>query len=201
MKFTFFNVSNTEEVRAGTAKPQVNEVGPFIYREHRRKDDITTEDELISFGSYIAYEFDAEETSAACPGCTKETLVTVINPVMVIISDLLLQFELILPEVIHIPEITVPINGINITFPANDLHREDELELKEEVRDDDHDGVDDSDEGLLGAARTGGRSLLSIKLIGYVASKRDELILGSDVIFSSVFSVDERPHFIYLRFC
>ena len=50
MKFTFFNVSNVDEVRAGTAKPSVTEVGPFSYREVREKTNILSIQDEISFG-------------------------------------------------------------------------------------------------------------------------------------------------------
>ena len=52
MKFTFFNVSNVDEVRAGTAKPSVTEVGPFAYREVCRKENILTIQDQITFGRF-----------------------------------------------------------------------------------------------------------------------------------------------------
>ena len=52
MKFTFFNVSNTADVKAGIAKPIVTEVGPFAYREVRRKENILPIQDEISFGGY-----------------------------------------------------------------------------------------------------------------------------------------------------
>ena len=50
MKFTFFNVSNTAEVKAGTAKPHVSEIGPFSYKEVREKTNIFSIQDEISFG-------------------------------------------------------------------------------------------------------------------------------------------------------
>ena len=72
--------------------------------------------------SYIGYEFDPSES---CESCLIDSTVTVINPVMVIVADLLQQLELSLPEVIRIPEITININGLDVTFPPTDIHRED----------------------------------------------------------------------------
>jgi len=102
MKFTFFNVSNTADVKAGVAKPIVTEVGPFAYREVRKKENILTIQDEISFGSYIHYEFDEAES---CDSCRIDTKVTVINPVMVIISTLIEDaHETVWPD-INIPGI------------------------------------------------------------------------------------------------
>merc|ERR1712142_567662 len=100
MKFTFFNVSNTADVKAGIAKPIVTEVGPFAYKEVRRKENILSIQDEISFGSYIHYEFDEAES---CESCRIDTEVTVINPVMVIISTLVEEaHETVWPD-INIP--------------------------------------------------------------------------------------------------
>ena len=76
-------MQNPEEVRLGTAKPKVSELGPFSYREVREKQNIVQIQETISYGSYIAYEFDRE---ASCDQCEFNTNVTVINPVIVMID-------------------------------------------------------------------------------------------------------------------
>jgi len=83
MKFNFFKVLNPDEVRSGSAKPNVTELGPFSYREVREKQNIVPVQETISYGSYIAYEFDRE---ASCEQCEFNTNVTVINPVIVMID-------------------------------------------------------------------------------------------------------------------
>eukprot|EP00091_Calanus_sinicus_P024124 TRINITY_DN8488_c0_g1_i2.p1 TRINITY_DN8488_c0_g1~~TRINITY_DN8488_c0_g1_i2.p1 ORF type:complete len:376 (+),score=78.35 TRINITY_DN8488_c0_g1_i2:71-1129(+) len=117
MKFTFFNVSNVDEVRAGNAKPTVTEVGPFVYKEVREKTNIHPIMDEISFGSYIHYEFDEEES---CPTCKIDTEVTVINPVMVIVSSLL--------ENIHDtewPDWDIPIPG---TDPVTTIKLKDIIE-------------------------------------------------------------------------
>ena len=53
MKFTFFNVENVDEVRAG-GKPNVTEVGPFAYKEVPRKENILSIQDDISFGRCVA---------------------------------------------------------------------------------------------------------------------------------------------------
>ena len=61
----------------------MSELGPFSYREVREKQNIVQVQETISYGSYIAYEFDRE---ASCEQCEFNTNVTVINPVIVMID-------------------------------------------------------------------------------------------------------------------
>ena len=53
-------------MRSGAEKPSVTELGPFSYREVREKQNIVQVQETISYGSYIAYEFDRE---ASCEEC------------------------------------------------------------------------------------------------------------------------------------
>jgi len=86
MKFTFFNVTNLEEVRSGNAKPSVSEIGPFVYREIMRKENLLTIEDEIRYGSYKHYEFDEAES---CETCKIDTQVTVINPVFVLVNYLI----------------------------------------------------------------------------------------------------------------
>ncbi|XP_069353214.1 scavenger receptor class B member 1 isoform X2 [Eulemur rufifrons] len=53
----FFNVLNPDEVLKGK-KPQVQELGPYVYREFRHKTNITFHDnDTVSFLEYRSYQF------------------------------------------------------------------------------------------------------------------------------------------------
>ncbi len=58
MKFYFFAVDNPDEVSAGE-RPNVTEVGPYVYRETRRKEDLLTVDnDKLYYSTYMEYHFD-----------------------------------------------------------------------------------------------------------------------------------------------
>ena len=62
MNFRFFNVTNIDEMKNG-AKPIVAEMGPYLYREVRRKENILEIDgEHLQYGLYMEYHFDFEKT-------------------------------------------------------------------------------------------------------------------------------------------
>lgn len=77
MKFYFFNVTNYEDLLAGTTdnggKPILEELGPYTYREDRIKQDLNWTDELskghLAFGQYKSYTFLPSES---CEGCSEE---------------------------------------------------------------------------------------------------------------------------------
>ncbi|CAG7817229.1 unnamed protein product, partial [Allacma fusca] len=56
MKFTFFNVTNPEEVIRG-AKPIVEEIGPYVYEEKRRKIVLNVNDETVKYRPKTYYYF------------------------------------------------------------------------------------------------------------------------------------------------
>ena len=90
MNFRFFNVTNSEEVKAGK-KPIVKEVGPYVYREVRRKENVLEVDEdKVKYGLYMEYHFDKGQTEASgCSGCTQDDQITVVNPLLLVITELL----------------------------------------------------------------------------------------------------------------
>ena len=90
MQFRFFNVTNPDKIKMGE-KPEVKEVGPYVYVETRRKEDIfAVGDDQINYAQYYAYSFDGEKTTEfGCPGCTDQDEIVVINPFMLILTQLL----------------------------------------------------------------------------------------------------------------
>ena len=49
MKFYMFNVTNTDEIKDGK-KPILEEIGPFTYKEVRKKENILNVEDHISYG-------------------------------------------------------------------------------------------------------------------------------------------------------
>jgi len=93
MKFRFFNVTNPEGVKNGD-KPELNEIGPYAYKEVRRKENILELDnDKIQFGQYMEYHFDLEETEASgCNGCNDMDKITVLNGALFAVTGLLQQY-------------------------------------------------------------------------------------------------------------
>jgi len=128
MKFTFFNVSNPEEIKRGE-KPIVQELGPFTYRETRRKTGVSSMEDTITYGSYISYELDENES---CAICKQDTPVTVINPALAgIISMIDALKDEIPPELdpaTLIPAFLGSLNqAINGEFDTDEVHFKDDL--------------------------------------------------------------------------
>ncbi|KAK2707125.1 hypothetical protein QYM36_014970 [Artemia franciscana] len=77
--FTFFNVLNPDEVLSG-GKPSLSEVGPFVYRQDRKKIIVNAEtpDGTIIYKEIKYWFFDAEKSAPL----KEDTVVTIINPVL-----------------------------------------------------------------------------------------------------------------------
>jgi hypothetical protein len=67
MKYYFYHVSNPDEIKSG-AKPIVIQIGPYVYKEFRKKENvIPIGDEELFYGQHITYFYDQGETEAQ--GC------------------------------------------------------------------------------------------------------------------------------------
>ena len=77
-----YNVVNPEEIVKGR-KPKLEEIGPFVYREHREKQNLKYSDKncSIKYAQYKRYDFDEGKTNELCPTCGRadERYVTMIN--------------------------------------------------------------------------------------------------------------------------
>ena len=68
IKYYFFHVNNPDDIKSG-GKPNLTEVGPYIYKETRIKQNVVPlgDDELV-YGQYVKYDFDLKRTENE--GCT-----------------------------------------------------------------------------------------------------------------------------------
>jgi len=79
IKFTFMAVSNHEAVIAGTEMPNLEEKGPYTYREDMIKKDLSWTDggdQYLEFGQYKTYTFLPSES---CTGCSADDKVRILN--------------------------------------------------------------------------------------------------------------------------
>ncbi|EFA01368.1 sensory neuron membrane protein 2 [Tribolium castaneum] len=85
-KVYLFNVSNPQQVLDGTEKPKLEEIGPFVYKQYRKKTILgkNEEEDTISYTQKETFEFDAE----ASKPLTEESVVTVLNPALMSIYQL-----------------------------------------------------------------------------------------------------------------
>jgi len=82
IKFTFLEVSNYQEVNAGTEIPHLVERGPYTYREDWTKQELqwSNESQFLRFGQYRTYTFVKEKS---CENCTEDDTVRILNMPMV----------------------------------------------------------------------------------------------------------------------
>jgi len=77
VNFTFFEVTNPDDVSSGRNKPNLQEKGPYVFIEHREKRNLTWNGtESIKFGQYKYYTFLKD---LSCPDCNENDEVTIIN--------------------------------------------------------------------------------------------------------------------------
>ncbi|XP_040063203.1 scavenger receptor class B member 1 [Ixodes scapularis] len=75
-RFYFFNVTNSGQIAKGE-KPQLQELGPYVYRVVWVKDNITFhENDTVSFMQKLIFHFDAEQSA----GSENDTVTTVNVP-------------------------------------------------------------------------------------------------------------------------
>lgn len=77
-----WNLTNPEEVQAGTAKPFIKDIGPYTYREHRKKVDIKFHDNngTVTYRELRWFSFDRDKSN----GTEEDRFITVNIPMMTI---------------------------------------------------------------------------------------------------------------------
>ncbi|KAK4872735.1 hypothetical protein RN001_014764 [Aquatica leii] len=111
-----FAITNKDEVLAGK-KPQVREVGPFVYKEHRKKVIHGIEDDQIVYSDSLTYVFNQTESGEI----SEDDPITVLNsPVTAILQSLE----------------TLPISlGINIEDVLKDIFQDTNVFMEVKVKD------------------------------------------------------------------
>ena len=82
-----YHVNNPEEIKTG-AKPNITEIGPFVYKEYRERRNITFSEDgcSVKASTWKKYEFDQAKTTELCGDtCSdgKDTNITTINTIYV----------------------------------------------------------------------------------------------------------------------
>jgi len=91
MNFYLFNVTNPLEVVKG-AKPILNQMGPYVYEEHREKQEVMMGGESqIYYREYRQYIYNQEQTNKEnCKyegkDCSMEDKIHVLNPIMALLD-------------------------------------------------------------------------------------------------------------------
>lgn len=83
----YLNLTNPTEVLQGTAKARLEEVGPFVYRQYRRKLNVTfaPDGETVSFILKKTYVFD-EKVNAASGLVDTQAMITTVHPVIQVLQ-------------------------------------------------------------------------------------------------------------------
>ena len=86
-----YHVINPDEIVKG-AKPNISEIGPFVYRVYRKKVKIKRPDKCsIQYAQYKRYRFDIMKTKEMCKECkhANQTYFTAINAAYVGLQQVL----------------------------------------------------------------------------------------------------------------
>ncbi|XP_019867280.2 sensory neuron membrane protein 2-like isoform X2 [Aethina tumida] len=78
-KVTVFEVTNHYEVVYSGAKPDVKEIGPFVYKQRRRRSVIyiNTDQDTVSYQQYLSFNFSRQDSVL-----NDDTEVQVLNPIL-----------------------------------------------------------------------------------------------------------------------
>jgi len=87
MKFYFFHVNNPLDVQHYGAKPDLTEMGPYVYQEHKSKENIVfgPNGDTVQYKDWVYYTFDQEQSG----NLTEDDEVITLNILMVIGANLL----------------------------------------------------------------------------------------------------------------
>ncbi|XP_034255524.1 sensory neuron membrane protein 2-like [Thrips palmi] len=79
LKLSIFNVTNKEEIMRG-AKPKLQELGPYVYKQHRHKVNIKYDEEADTwtYRQILIHTFDAEQSAPF----KEDDVVTTIHPAL-----------------------------------------------------------------------------------------------------------------------
>ena len=85
-----YHVDNPDGIVNGS-RPNLVELGPFVYRVFRKKVKIKRSNCSIQYAQYKRYQFDTEKTNELCKNCKppKSTYFTVINAAYVGLQQIL----------------------------------------------------------------------------------------------------------------
>ncbi|KAJ6644521.1 Sensory neuron membrane protein 1 [Pseudolycoriella hygida] len=79
-KLYLWNITNPNEFATGTEKPNLKEVGPYVFRQYKRKvnSEDNDSDDTVSFNYWNIYYFKPDKTAPL----TGDEMVTTFNPVI-----------------------------------------------------------------------------------------------------------------------
>ena len=86
-----YHVINPDDIIEGV-KPNISEIGPFVYRVYRKKVKIKRPDKCsIQYAQYKRYRFDLKKTKEMCEECqhANQTYFTAINAAYVGLQQVL----------------------------------------------------------------------------------------------------------------